>query len=396
MATKARAPILLILAALLFAAAATEDRRGDTSLGRCLQRCEEDRPPYERARCLQECRVQQQQQRRREHSRHDDYRSRRDRRGEGSSSGEDEDLSTEQGFVKVLTPFHEASRLLRGIKDYGVTVLEANPRSFVVPTHTDVHCIGYVAQGEGVVATIDNGEKRSYTIRQGDIFVAPAGTVTYLANTDGRRKLIIASIIHTISVPGRFESLLTSFSKHGSHGPRWPLPPIGESHGPFNLLEQQPRFANHHGRLYEADARSFRDLAEHDLHVTLINIAAGSMSASFYNTRSVKITYVLDGEGEAEIVCPHPSSLGKGMRRVYLTEPNSVLKKLNALAKELVFVTSTREVDEILNAQQEAGFVPSPEESSGRRGKEDEGRHRRRGHGEEAIETLLRMAAGAV
>ncbi|KAG8097732.1 hypothetical protein GUJ93_ZPchr0013g35841 [Zizania palustris] len=530
MTTRARATILLVLAALLFAAAATEDRRRETSFGRCLQGCDEDQPSYERARCMQECR-EQQQQRRREHDKHD-------RRGEGPSSVGDEDgeqesrgrpyvfgrrsfrrvVRTEQGFVKLLSPFHEASKLLRGLKDYRVAVLEANPRSFVVPTHTDAHCICYVAQGEGVVAMIESGEKRSYAIRQGDIFVAPAGTINYLANTDGQKKLIVAKILHTISVPGKLgfffggggrnpESFLSSFSKRvqtaafktseeklgklfgrqekgviiqaseeqlrelrrhaseGSHGSQWPLPPFGESRGPFNLLEQRPRIANQHGRLYVADARNFRDLAEHDIRVNFVNITAGSMNAPFYNTRSVKIAYVLAGEGEAEIVCPHLSSrrggsehgkgkwqeeeesegkheeeeevgqgyetvrarLSPGMAfvvplghpivavashdsnlqivcfdvhaenndRVYLAGPNSVLKKLDAPAKELAFAASAREVDEVLDAQDEADFVPGPEESGGRH-KGDERHHHRRGRGEEAVETLLRMAAGAV
>jgi hypothetical protein len=59
--------------------------------------------------------------------------------------------------------------------------------------------------GEGVVTTIENGERRSYTIKEGHIIVAPAGAITYLANTDGRRKLVIAKILHTISVPGEFQ-----------------------------------------------------------------------------------------------------------------------------------------------------------------------------------------------
>ena len=32
------------------------------------------------------------------------------------------------------------------------------------------------------MATIENGERRSYTVKEGDVFVAPAGVVTYLAN----------------------------------------------------------------------------------------------------------------------------------------------------------------------------------------------------------------------
>ncbi|EAZ42067.1 hypothetical protein OsJ_26628 [Oryza sativa Japonica Group] len=67
----------------------------------------------------------------------------------------------------------------------------------------------------------------------------------------------------------------------------------------------RPRFANRHGRLYEANTRSFLDLAEHDIRVAVVNITAGSMNAPFYNTRSVKVAYVLDGEGEPEIVYPH-------------------------------------------------------------------------------------------
>ncbi|XP_062213333.1 globulin-1 S allele-like [Phragmites australis] len=388
-------PFLLLFFATTLCAAAVaasrEDHGGrEPSLRQCVRRCEEDRPRYQRAQCVQECREREQQ----EQGRHE-----RDRSGEGPGDEREHEeggrrpyvfdrrsfrriVRSEQGSVKALPPFHEASKLLRGIRNYRVVVLEANPRSFIVPSHTDAHCICYVAQGEGVVTTIENGERRSYTIREGYIFVAPAGAVTYLANTDGRRKLVIAKILHTISETGKFqfffgpggknpESVLSSFSKsvqraafktssdrlerlfgrqdkgiivrateeqirelrrhasEGSHGPHWPLPPFGESHGPYKLLEQQPRIANQHGQLYEADARRFPDLTDHDVRVSLVNITAGSMSAPFYNTRSIKIAYVLEGEGHAEIVCPHlahgsesehshgggRSERGKGWRR---------------------------------------------------------------------------------
>ena len=63
-------------------------------------------------------------------------------------------VRSEQGSVRALRPFHEASKLLRGIRDYRVAVLEANPRSFIVPSHTDAHCIGYVAQGNIIVTCV--------------------------------------------------------------------------------------------------------------------------------------------------------------------------------------------------------------------------------------------------
>ncbi|GJN23815.1 hypothetical protein PR202_gb11499 [Eleusine coracana subsp. coracana] len=441
---------------------------------------------------------------------------------------------SEHGTIRSLRPFHEASQLLRGIRDYRVTVLEASPRAFVLPAHTDAHSIGYVVQGEGVVTTIDNGERRSYRVREGSVFVAPAGAVTYLANTDGRRKLVVAKLLHTISVPGHYqfffgaggrnpESIVSSFSRtvqraafktssdrlqklfgrqdkgvivraseqqvrdlqrHASDGGQqhWPF---GESRGPINILDQRPSVANRHGQLYEADARSFRDLAEHDVRVSLVNITAGSMSAPFYNTRSIKIAYVVDGEGHAEIVCPHLAQqqqhgsetqrqrkhegrrrsrereqesqekskeeeqwrrrrqegseseseeeeqryetirarLTRGTvfvvpvghpvvevasrdsnlqivcfevqaqrnERVYLAGQDSVLKKLDGAAKELAFQASQREVDEVLRAQQDKGFLQGPDQEERRR-REGEEERGRRGRREEVAEMLLRMA----
>lgn len=67
---------------------------------------------------------------------------------------------------------------------------------------------------------------------------------------------------------------LRRHASEGGHAPHWPLPPFGESHGPYSLLDQRPTIANRHGQLYEADARSYRDLAEHDVRVSLANISA--------------------------------------------------------------------------------------------------------------------------
>lgn len=63
----------------------------------------------------------------------------------------------------------------------------------------------HACAGEGVLTLIQNGERQSYTVREGDVIVAPAGTLMYLANTDGRRKLVVVKILHTISVPGEFQ-----------------------------------------------------------------------------------------------------------------------------------------------------------------------------------------------
>uniref|UniRef100_A0A453H173 Cupin type-1 domain-containing protein n=1 Tax=Aegilops tauschii subsp. strangulata TaxID=200361 RepID=A0A453H173_AEGTS len=421
MATRARVtiPLLFLLGtSLLFAAAVSashdeeEDRRGGHSLQQCVQRCQQDRPRYSHARCVQECRGDQQQHGRHEQEEQGRGRGRhgegereeeqggggrgrhgegereeeegrgRGRRGEGEGDEEQGGsrrpyvfgprnfrsiIRSDHGFVKALRPFDEVSRLLRGIRNYRVAIMEVNPRAFVVPGFTDADGVGYVAQGEGVLTVIESGEKRSYTVRQGDVIVAPAGSIMHLANTDARRKLVIAKILHTISVPGRFQyfsakPLLASLSKRvlraalktsdeqlgrllgrrqgkeeesrsisivraseeqlrelsrqaseGGQGHHWPLPPFrGDSRDTFNLLEQRPKIANRHGRLYEADARSFHALAQHDVRVAVANITPGSMTAPYLNTQSFKLAVVLEGEGEVEIVCPH---LGRDSER---------------------------------------------------------------------------------
>jgi len=544
MATRARAaiPLLFLLAtSLLFAAAVSTSREEEGRRG------EQKQWEHEQGRGR---RGDRERQREWEHEQGGDRRGDREQWEKGQQESRrpyvfgprsfQRIIGSDQGFIKALRPFNEESRLLRGIKNYRVAFMEANPRTFIVPGFTDADGIGYVAQGEGVLTVIENGEKRSYTVRQGDVLVAPAGSIMHLANTDGRRKLVIAKILHTISVPGKFqyflgESLVSSLSKRvqraafktsperlerlfgsrqqgqkkkgfivraseeqvrelrrhaseGGQGHHWPLPPFGgDSRGTYNLLEQRPTIANRHGRLYEADARSFRALGDHDVRVAFANITAGSMTAPYYNTQSVKIALVLEGEGEVEIVCPHlsqdserhrseegqserhrseegqserhRSEEGQSQRRrgreseseseseeqqqqeryetirarvsrgsafvvppghpvveisssrgssnlqvvcfeinaekndrVFLAGKNNVLQKLDRPAKELAFGAPEREVDEVLGAQQEQGFLAGPEEQQ----QQEEGRHRGdRGHGQEAVETLLRMATGA-
>jgi hypothetical protein len=68
-----------------------------------------------------------------------------------------------------------------------------------------VGMMGLAHAGEGVLTVIEKGEKRSYTVRQGDVIVSPAGSIRHLTNTDSQRKLILAKIQHTISVPGQFQ-----------------------------------------------------------------------------------------------------------------------------------------------------------------------------------------------
>ncbi|KAI4998730.1 hypothetical protein ZWY2020_054072 [Hordeum vulgare] len=308
----------------------------------------------------------------------------RGRRGEGERDEEQGDsrrpyvfgprsfrriIQSDHGFVRALRPFDQVSRLLRGIRDYRVAIMEVNPRAFVVPGFTDADGVGYVAQGEGVLTVIENGEKRSYTVKEGDVIVAPAGSIMHLANTDGRRKLVIAKILHTISVPGKFQAilsvkpLLASLSKRvlraafktsderlerlfnqrqgqektrsvsivraseeqlrelrrqaseGGQGHRWPLPPFrGDSATPstfWSSAQRSPTAMAASTRPTPAASTlsptrtSASPWQTSRRCVTNLQRLIGSMTAPYLNTQSFKLAVVLEGEGEVQIVCPH-------------------------------------------------------------------------------------------
>jgi hypothetical protein len=80
----------------------------------------------------------------------------------------------------------------------------------------------------------------------------------------------------SISIVRASEEQLRELSRQaseGGQGHHWPLPPFrGDSRDTFNLLEQRPKIANRHGRLFEADGRSFHALAQHDVRVAVANI----------------------------------------------------------------------------------------------------------------------------
>lgn len=52
-----------------------------------------------------------------------------------------------EGRVRILQKFTERSELLRGIENYRVSIVEANPSSFVIPMHFDAEIVLFVAEG---------------------------------------------------------------------------------------------------------------------------------------------------------------------------------------------------------------------------------------------------------
>ncbi|PIN14558.1 hypothetical protein CDL12_12792 [Handroanthus impetiginosus] len=56
-------------------------------------------------------------------------------------------LQSQYGRVRILQKFTDRSELLRGIENYRVAILEADPQTFIVPNHWDADDVIFVANG---------------------------------------------------------------------------------------------------------------------------------------------------------------------------------------------------------------------------------------------------------
>ncbi|MQL78119.1 hypothetical protein Taro_010526 [Colocasia esculenta] len=279
---------------------------------------------------------------------------------------------TEHGRFKVLQKFSRRSELLRGIERYRLAVLEAEPSAFALPSHWDAEEILYVVKGRGVVTMLHGCEegaeqgRESHEISEGDVLWVPAGTNTYLVNTDKNQRLHVAMVLKTIStIPGEYreffgvggrdpesffrvfsneileaafntrrEKLERVFGQHqqgaivkaseeqiremrrgaseeGGGGGIWPFGG-GERNKPYKLLKKKPSHSNQHGRMYEVDQDEYKQLCELDLDVSLANVTAGSMIAPSYNSKATKLVLVTSGDGYIEMACPHLSRRQQG------------------------------------------------------------------------------------
>lgn len=131
------------------------------------------------------------------------------------------------GHFKVLERFdHE---LLRGsIGDYRVAYLDAAPRAFLQPSHYDADEIAFVREGEGVLVLLRNGKRESFCVREGDVFVIPAGSIVYSANTHRSKWFRVVMLLNPVSTPGSFQV---------SHGRSMQTPPPFALHAARLILD---------------------------------------------------------------------------------------------------------------------------------------------------------------
>ncbi|XP_020579773.1 globulin-1 S allele [Phalaenopsis equestris] len=265
-----------------------------------------------------------------------------------------EDLvSSEHGKLRILKPFAELSPMLQGITNYRLGWFEAEPLTFLVPTHTNADSVFYVVEGEGAIALLHEGNRESHVIEKGDIMRVWAGSIMYLINKSKNQKLKLARLLRPVGNTASFqvfqsagseeaESYFRGFSTeiaeaalntpreqlhqlfgHQSRAAITKAPeekiraiaqqayesetrpwPFRRSNKPFNLLNKQPMYKNNRGKLLEADRNDYEQLRDLNVRVTFTNISRGSMLAPFFNTRAFKLAVVTKGSGYVEIIYP--------------------------------------------------------------------------------------------
>ncbi|KAL8513632.1 hypothetical protein ACS0TY_012933 [Phlomoides rotata] len=328
--------LCILVVALLLASATISLASEDPELTQCKQQCEplKQVDKKEAKSCLQKCKDQEKQRRKgggggAEEVAENDEREREEVEREGGQTQrrnpyvfEDEHfftgMQTQHGRLRILQKFTDRSELLRGIENYRVAILEAQPQTFIVPSKGTVSSVLQESR-EG----FNIKERReSFNIKEGDIFRVKAGAGGENPESFYRvfSNEILEAAFNTRS--DKLERLLgqqkqgaiikvsqeqiRAMSAQGEGG-IWPF--RGESKGTnkHNLYEQRPAHSNQYGQLYEIDSNQFRQLRDFDVAISLANISRGAMTALHYNSRATKIGVVVNGEGYFEMACPHLS-----------------------------------------------------------------------------------------
>ncbi|XP_038982035.1 vicilin Car i 2.0101-like [Phoenix dactylifera] len=340
-----------------------EGRKGEDPekrLEECRRECREQAEGREQRECEKRCEEECKEHRgeNKEEEKREEEKGEK-RRGSDPFFFDEESflhqVRTEHGHVRVLRNFLERSKLLLGVANYRVAILEANPNTFVLPSHWDAEALLFVARGNGLITRQCQDNKETQELRRGHIIRVRAGTIVSFVNKDRNEKLVIVMLFQTVATPGMLEafvgaggrnpeSFYRSFSKPvlraafntgvdklerlfgrqkkgamieasqeqirelsrraGSEGlPR----PFGESRRPFNLLDKRPSHSNRHGELREADGDDYPELRDLNIQVSHASINKGSMMSPNYNTEATTISIVVGGNGQVQIVRPRVS-----------------------------------------------------------------------------------------
>ncbi|KAH0640280.1 hypothetical protein KY290_037562 [Solanum tuberosum] len=331
-------------------------------------------------------------------------------------------FESKHGEFRVLDKF---TQLLRGIENYRVGVLDFEPLTFMLPHHFDAQLLLLIVSGRGSISIAEEDEKNSFKLEHGDVISVSAGSTIYFTNTDNKEKFSVYVLAKAVNVPGQFQEFFSAGSENPETFYKAFSSDILETafNTPRNRLErlfgQQKQ-----GIIIKASEEKIRAISQHASHSTraperfqhlmdlnvavgIMNINQGGMILPVYNTRTTWLVMVAQGNGRFEMVSSqsqerrghnyqkavrgclsvgdffvipagHPitiiangdsnlSMVGFGINGHnnmlnFLAGQESIWRNVNREAKELSFNMPAREVEEILQNQDESYFVAAPKE----------------------------------
>ncbi|KAF5466112.1 hypothetical protein F2P56_016067 [Juglans regia] len=378
---------------------------------RCQRRCQiQEQSPERQRQCQQRCERQYKEQQGRE--RGPEASPRRESRGREEEQQRHNPYyfhsqsirsrhESEEGEVKYLERFTERTELLRGIENYRVVILDANPNTFMLPHHKDAESVAVVTRGRATLTLVSQETRESFNLECGDVIRVPAGATVYVINQDSNERLEMVKLLQPVNNPGQFrfefvvlqeyyaagakspdqsylrvfsndilvaalntprdrlerffdqqeqregviirasQEKLRALSQHAmSAGQR----PWGRrsSGGPISLKSERPSYSNQFGQFFEACPEEHRQLQEMDVLVNYAEIKRGAMMVPHYNSKATVVVYVVEGTGRYEMACPHVSSQsyeGQGRREQEEEESTGRFQKVTArLARGDIFV----------------------------------------------------------
>lgn len=153
MATKSSLLFLLSLLVLLFLVVAKQD----PELKQCKHQCEQQQQYDEREKrtCKRQCEEYYGEKQGGGGGRDVNFREEEEEEESGDPYVFNEQhfrtmARSQEGRIGVLQRFSERSELLKGIDNYRLVILEANPHTFLLPNHKDAELVFFVMKGTSI------------------------------------------------------------------------------------------------------------------------------------------------------------------------------------------------------------------------------------------------------
>ncbi|XP_047312538.1 vicilin Cor a 11.0101-like [Impatiens glandulifera] len=173
---------------------------GNDAYDQCVSDCKKWRDPDVRWPCIQHCQGL--------------------KNGIEQGSYKDNKFEKEHGrLIGLLQDFTENSKLLTGLVNHGVAILEANPNTFMAPGHWDADALFFVVQGKATINLIRHDKRETLGLKTGDNIRIPSGTKVLMMNRDRMEKLVVIKLPQPVSTPAAGHSevkLLNPFGDQSS------------------------------------------------------------------------------------------------------------------------------------------------------------------------------------